>query len=391
MKDRPLIAHVLFRFDVGGLENGVVNLINRLPEDRFRHVIVALQDYTDFRNRLNREVPVYALQKKEGKDLGLHLRLFKLFRDLKPDIVHTRNLNAVEAQFPAWLAGVRGRVHGEHGWDVHDLDGSSRKYRIWRRLFRPFVQQYIPLSRHLANYLRNEVGVPADRISCICNGVDTSKFSPPPTGTRTQREEPCFAADRVVIGTVGRMEEVKNHMTLARAFVAMVRQEPALDKRVSLVIVGDGRLRESVATYLHNEGMSHLAWLPGRRDDTADLLQAMDIFVLPSLAEGISNTILEAMACGRPVIATDVGGNKELVQDGLTGTLVPSADVDALAQAMGRYVHDAGRRKAHGANGRASALENFSLQGMVDRYLRVYESVLYPERRQDAARISHRN
>ncbi len=124
MDQVPLIAHVLYRFDVGGLENGVVNLINRIPGDRYRHAIVALSESTDFTKRLHREIPVYALHKREGKDLGLHWRFYRLFRRLKPDIVHTRNLNALEAQLPAWLAGVEGRVHGEHGWDVHDFDGS---------------------------------------------------------------------------------------------------------------------------------------------------------------------------------------------------------------------------------------------------------------------------
>lgn len=391
MKQPPLIAHVLFRFDVGGLENGVVNLINRIPEDRFRHVVVALKDYTDFRNRLDRDVEVYALHKKEGKDFGLHVRLFKLFRALQPDIVHTRNLNAVEAQLPAWLAGVKGRVHGEHGWDVHDLDGSSRKYRIWRRMFRPFVQHYVPLSQHLTSYLREEVGVSPERMSCICNGVDTIKFSPPPSGVRTLRKEPWFAADKVVLGTVGRMEEVKDQMTFARAFVAMVKQEPSLEQRVSLVMIGDGRMREAVTAFLREENLSNLAWLPGQRDDTAELLQAMDVFVLPSLAEGISNTILEAMASGRPVIATDVGGNGELVQDGHTGTLVSKADVEGLAEAMRRYVNDAELRSLHGDNGRKRAVSRFSLQGMVDQYLQVYDSVLSPAHQHDTARITHRN
>ena len=389
MPRTPLIAHVLYRFDVGGLENGVVNLINRIPEGRYRHVIVALSDYTDFRKRLNRDVPVYALHKREGKDLGLHWRLYRLFRSLKPDIVHTRNLNALEAQLPAWLAGVRGRVHGEHGWDVHDLDGSSRKYRIWRRLFRPFVQRYIPLSQHLASYLRQEIGVPPERITCICNGVDTQKFRPE-EGAQHALPREQGGAGQIVIGTVGRMEHVKDQMTLARAFVSLLRQRPELQQRVRLVMIGDGRLRASVQAYLEEQDAARLAWLPGRRDDTAELLRAMDIFVLPSLAEGISNTILEAMASGRPVVATDVGGNRELVDQDATGFLIAPENPAAMAAALARYVDDEDLRRRHGENARVRSENRFSLDHMIAQYVQVYDSLLDPVRRQTAMRVDDR-
>ena len=389
MSRTPLIAHVLYRFDVGGLENGVVNLINRIPESRYRHVIVALSDYTDFRKRLNRDVPVYALHKREGKDLGLHWRLYRLFRSLKPDIVHTRNLNALEAQLPAWLAGVRGRVHGEHGWDVHDLDGSSRKYRIWRRLFRPFVQRYVPLSQHLAGYLGQEIGVPPDRITCICNGVDTQKFRPE---ERAQHALPLEmgGAGQIVIGTVGRMEHVKHQMTLAQAFVSLLRQRPELHQRVRLAMIGDGRLRASVQAYLEEQDVAQLAWLPGQRDDTAELLRALDIFVLPSLAEGISNTILEAMASGRPVIATDVGGNRELVEQDATGFLVAPEDPSAMAAALARYVDDENLRRRHGQNARIRAENRFSLDRMIEQYVQVYDSLLDAVGRQTAQSVDDR-
>lgn len=378
----PLIAHVLFRFDVGGLENGVVNLINRMPPDRFRHAIVALSDYTDFRHRLQRDVPVYALRKREGKDLGLHMRLFRLFRQIRPDVVHTRNLNAVEAQLPAWLAGVPGRVHGEHGWDVHDLDGSSRKYQVWRRLFRPFVHRYIPLSQHLAGYLAQEIGVPEHRIDCICNGVDTDKFHPASEGGGALPAD-AFAEDatatndtRIVVGTVGRMEQVKDQMNLARAFVTLLTRRPELRSTLRLALIGEGRMRQEVAAYLRDSGLEKLAWLPGARNDTAELLRGCDVFVLPSLAEGISNTILEAMASGLPVVATDVGGNRELVQEARTGFLVPASDPGALAEALARYVDDPALRRDHGDSGRRRAEQCFSLDGMVDRYVSVYESVV---------------
>ncbi|MCX7901461.1 MAG: glycosyltransferase, partial [Burkholderiaceae bacterium] len=157
---RPLIVHVVYRFAVGGLENGVVNLINHLPHERWRHTVVALTDVCErFRQRVQRDDVAYvSLHKPAGHGVRLYPRLFRLFRELRPAIVHTRNLAALEATVPAWAAGVPVRMHGEHGRDIDDLDGTSRKHRLLRRLYRPFVQQYVALSRDLERYLIEAIG-----------------------------------------------------------------------------------------------------------------------------------------------------------------------------------------------------------------------------------------
>jgi len=174
---RPLIAHVVYRFDIGGLENGVVNLINHLPVEAYRHVVIALTEVTDFRQRITRpDVECIALDKPPGQTFKLYPRLYRLFRELRPAIVHTRNLAALECTVPAWAAGVPVRIHGEHGREGSDLDGSSRKYRWIRRAYRPFVSRYIALSQELAGYLRDSVGVEAQRLERIYNGVDAEKF-----------------------------------------------------------------------------------------------------------------------------------------------------------------------------------------------------------------------
>ena len=162
--DRLLIAHVVYRFDIGGLENGVVNLLNRLPAERFRHAVVAMTEVTDFRSRVQRDdVQYVSLRKPPGQGFRIWPALYRLFRSMRPHIVHTRNLAPLEACLPAWAAGVPVRVHGEHGWDVGDLDGSNRGHRLARRLYRPFVSHYVALSSHIEQYLREAVGVPAER------------------------------------------------------------------------------------------------------------------------------------------------------------------------------------------------------------------------------------
>ena len=150
--ERPLVAHVVFSFAVGGLENGVVNLINRMPVRCYRHAIISLTGVSlDFARRIEREdVGLYALNKPVGHAWRVYSQLHRLFADLAPAVVHTRNLAALEAQLPAWFAGVPGRVHGEHGWDVGNIDGSNQTHRLLRRAFRPFVHRYVALSKHLA-------------------------------------------------------------------------------------------------------------------------------------------------------------------------------------------------------------------------------------------------
>src|SRR5258708_37348075 len=164
----PLVAHVIFRLDVGGLENGLINLINRIPAERFRHAIVTLTDYSAFRQRIQRaDVPVFALNKPPGNSPVTLVRLWRLLSRLRPDIVHTRNLAALEGTVPAALAGVPLRIHGEQGREANDLDGANVRGQVVRRLVKPFVHQYITVSRDLGSYLQQKIGVPPSRIAQI--------------------------------------------------------------------------------------------------------------------------------------------------------------------------------------------------------------------------------
>ena len=378
----PLIAHVVYRFDTGGLENGLVNLINHMPADAYRHAVISLTQVTDFRHRVRRaDVDFIALDKPPGHGVQLYPRLVRLFRELKPAIVHTRNLAALECAPPAWWAGVPVRVHGEHGRDVEDLDGSSRKYQWVRRAYKPWITHYVALSRDLAGYLGRHVGVDDRRMSQVYNGVDTDKFRPA-EGARPRIEGcPFDPGQHWLVGTVGRMQQVKDQPNLAKAFVALLRSQPALRSNVRLVMVGGGPMLDAVRAIVDEAGLADLCWLPGERSDVADVMRGLSCFVLPSLAEGISNTILEAMACGLPVVATRVGGNAELVADGSTGLVVPAADPAALAQALGMLAQQPARAASMGSAGRTRAVAEFSLRAMVARYQGIYDQQLRAVRR----------
>jgi sugar transferase (PEP-CTERM/EpsH1 system associated) len=373
---RPLVAHIMHRFDTGGLENGVVNLINHMPADAYRHAVIALTEVTDFKKRIHRpDVQFFALNKPPGHVLWIYPQLYRLFRQLQPAIVHTRNLAALEAAVPAWAARVPARIHGEHGRDVGDFDGTNKKCQWIRRLYSPFVKHYIALSRDLAHYLTHPVGIGAKRVTQIYNGVDAARFHPAP-----QRQDipgsPFNETGLWLVGTAGRMQTVKDQTNLAHAFVKAIQNEPSLRDRLRLVMVGEGPLRNESLAILEAAGLAELAWLPGERNDIPDIMRGLDCFVLPSLGEGISNTILEAMASGLPIIATAVGGNPELVLDGHTGHLVPAADPESLARTIAELAKAPEKAHTMGNAGRKRIESQFSMTAMVNSYLQVYDSQL---------------
>ena len=374
---RPLVLHVMYRFDTGGLENGVVNLINHMPSEAYRHAVLALTEVTDFSRRIHRtDVEFIALRKPPGHGVWQYARLFRLFRQLRPAIVHSRNLAALEVQVPAWAARAPVRIHGEHGRDVGDLDGNNVTYQRMRRLYKPFVHHYLALSRDLASYLADKVQVPKTQITQACNGVDTQKFHPAAGGPQAIAGCPFDPAQHWLVGTVGRMQTVKDQLTLAQAFVQALALAPELAQRLRLVMVGAGPLRAQALDLLEAAGLAHLAWLPGERSDVADIMRGLHAFALPSLAEGISNTILEAMASGLPVIATDVGGNADLVVPQQTGAIVPPAHPESMARGLLHMAMRPSQAQAMGEAGRERALANFSLQAMVSTYQSVYDHQL---------------
>lgn len=373
---RPLVAHVMYRFDVGGLENGIVNLINHMPYGAYRHVVISLTEITDFRKRIVRDdVEFIALKKPPGHAFWIYPQLFSLFRKLRPAIVHSRNLAALEVVVPAWLARVPVRIHGEHGRDIGDLDGSSRKHQWIRLIYRPFVTYYIALSRDLEQYLRVGIGVPKTKVLQIYNGVDAQRFYP---AELRQSVGACPFTDPGfwLIGTVGRMQPVKDQTTLARAFIRALEIAPELKSTVRLVMVGDGPLKAQVQVLLEQAGLIELAWLPGERNNVPEILRELDCFVLPSLAEGVSNTILEAMASGLPIIATNVGGNSELIESGCNGQLVPVSDFETMAQSIVGYARNRDQARSAGRAGRAAVENRYSLAAMVQQYQCLYDRSL---------------
>jgi glycosyltransferase involved in cell wall biosynthesis len=180
----------------------------------------------------------------------------------------------------------------------------------------------------------------------------------------------------VVLGTVGRLDPIKNQDGLLRAFRAILDRRPEWRPWLRLIIAGDGPMRGELATLARELDLEGSVWFPGARGDVPELMRAMDVFVLPSINEGISNTILEAMATGLPVVAGRIGGNPELVVEGVTGALCDPNDAGGLQAALENYVAQPGLRESHGRAARERVTAQFSLGAMVERYAALYDELL---------------
>ncbi len=372
-RQRLRIVHVVYSFSIGGLENVIVQLINRLPAERYEHIVVSMTTISDFRNRVVQpDVRYIALNKPPGHAVALYHKIYRLLRNLQPDVLHTCSLAGLEIMPIALMAGIPFRLHAEHGWDMRDPGGTNRRVRFIRRLYRPFVHHYVAVSQDIYDYQQREIGIPARRLSLIPNGVDTDRFSPSVGARVVAQGYPFQAEGQWIVGTIGRLQPVKNQISLARAFIRLLQKYPGAAARARLVIVGDGDLRPEIEQILAQGDALKYAWLPGERDDIPEVLRMLDCFVLPSHAEGTSCTLQEAMACGRPVIATAVGGTPKLVEEGVTGHLVQPDDDEALADAMWQYMNNPLMAQDHGATARRRAVANFGMAGLVDSYDRLF-------------------
>jgi sugar transferase (PEP-CTERM/EpsH1 system associated) len=375
MGQAPLVVHLVYRLDFGGLENLMVERINRMPQAAYRHAVVCLTGYTGFARKITKPgVELYSLDKQPGLSLATHAALFKLLRRLRPAILHSYNLAAVEYAPVAALAGVPVRINGLHGRDAADPEGCNPRHNMLRRLVLPFYDCCYANSADMEKWNRQVIGVPAHKSRLLANGIDTERFRPLAAGEA--RTDFGFAPDCRVIGSVGRIQDVKDHAGLIDAFALLRARAPSLADKVRLAIVGDGPLLASLRAKVDALGLDGLVWLPGARDDVAPVLRGFDLYAISSIAEGTPGSVLEAMASGLPVVGTRVGGVPEVVAQGVTGQLVPARDPGAMADALASYLGQPQLCAAHGAAGRARVQAHYSMPAMVAGYQALYDGLL---------------
>jgi len=291
----------------------------------------------------------------------------KLVRQEGVSLIHAHEFSAiVYGWIVARLAGVQfvGTVHGKHYfWE-----------KLRRRLAYRIVSRsgkLVAVSEDLKRFLISVVGLSEARIQVIYNGIENS-FSMSDGDVNRCRTELDLKPGDPVIGTVGSLYPVKGHTYLLNAMPALIRQHPT----VTLLLIGRGDLEVSLKEQARQLGIERQVRFLGLRNDIPRLLAIMDVFVLPSLSEGHSIALLEAMLAGRPVVASRVGGNAELVLEGETGILVPSKDPDALTEALHQLLDNRAMREAFGHRATRRVQQQFSARLMTDGYKRLYNALL---------------
>jgi sugar transferase (PEP-CTERM/EpsH1 system associated) len=366
------IMHVVDHLGKGGLENGLVNLINRLDPLRFEHVVYAMRQLGPNRDRLPENVRVICMGKQ---DTDFPVQVGRLIRDIRavdPAIVHSRNWGTVEAVVAArYLRSCR-VVHSEHGLEAQAGAREPWRRTCFRRVVFGLAHRVLAVSYQLRDLHARRTGFAARRITVIHNGVDQARFFPDPAARARTRSELGIADDELLIGCVGNLLPVKDHVTALQA----VAQIAGSLENWRLVIAGEGSERGKLEAFLnqHPDWKARVSLL-GTVDRIPELLNGMDVYVLPSLAEGISNSLLEAMATGLPVIATEAGGNPEVVVHGESGLLFRAGDADKLAEHILALDRNPDLRARLGRQAAGRVRQEFSMDAMVHGYTGLYESL----------------
>ena len=367
------IMHVVDHLGKGGLENGLVNLINHLDPDRFEHVVYAIRRLGPNADRLPQDRVRLICQGKQDTDFPIQIgKLARAIRKVSPDIVHSRNWATIEAVIAGRWVRSCAVVHGEHGLES-GVDSKEPWRRIlFRRLAFELADRVLSVSGQLRDLHARRTGFPADRITVVHNGVDGQRFFPDPASRSRVREELGLSEDEFCIGCVGNLLPVKDHISVLRA----VEGFASTGKPWRLLIIGEGSERPKLERMVNDHPeLKRRVSLPGTSDRVPELLNAMDVYVLPSVAEGISNSLLEAMSSGVPVIATATGGNPEVVMDGKSGLLFPVGDFQRLRRQLNALRTRRDLRLKLGEQALQRVREEFSLDSMVRKYAQLYEGL----------------
>jgi L-malate glycosyltransferase len=365
MPRRINVLYVIWSLQMGGAERVVAGLARGLDRTRFRPLVCCL----NFKGRLAEEleaeeIPVFALDKKPKLDPLVLLRLVRLMRRERVDVVHTHLwTSSLWGRLAALLAGVPVRVVTEHNIDTW----RRGPHFLADRLLARFTHHFIFVSREVEVFYQQRLGLAPSRGRVVLNGVDVAALQAR-VDAAAVRARMGLPRDAVVAGVVGRLEERKGHRHFLEAMKTLVAEDP----RLRGLVVGEGRERAALETQRIESGLDGRMSVIGYWPSLAEALAAIDVFVLPSLMEGHPLAILEAMAAGKPVVATRVGGNPEAVQDGETGLLVPPGDPDALGQAITTLVRDPDRARAMGQEGRRRVERLFSLEASIRANQEVY-------------------
>lgn len=368
------VLEVVQSLGVGGLEKVAAILALKCDKERFEFIVCCLGPKGAVALELEAAgIRVLSLDKESGFDLGLSRRIARLIKSEKVDILHTHNQRPqFYGALAAWLARVPAYIHTRHSKNEPD----NYKNMVLSRFAGRFADKVVCVSDEVYRYESEKLRAPACKLTVVKNGIDTNRFIKDPATGAAIKGLLGIGAGTKVVGTVGRLAKVKNQAMLIDAFAQLQKSVP--DSR--LVIVGGGPLEQELKMRAGQSGAGGSIIFLGERKDIPALLGMLDVFVLSSLSEGSPVVLLEAMACGLPVVATRVGGIPELIKDEVSGLLVPSQDLAAMSAALSRLLTDEPLRGRISEANRKRAVEEFDVKRMCREYVGLYETQLQGKR-----------
>ena len=366
MSSRAGILFVNHSLGTGGIETMIVDMIRLLPKEKFAPEVAVFESGGKLESILmERGIPIHHLHKKAGVDFGLVMRLRRLVKDRRISVLHSHNFSAwLYSAFAARSVGGICHVHTEHS----GVEPSRRRYFAERWLSR-ITSHVIAVSAHVHGVMIQDIGISPSRAKLIHNGVNTVRFAPDVIVRDQARRSLGLTEQDFVVGIVARLAPIKNHSLLLRAFASFAIDKPMNKK---LLIIGDGPERSNLEDLSRQLGVDGITHFLGDRRDTEALFNAMDVYVLSSLSEGMNLTLLEAMGCGLAVVATAVGGNVEIVQHESSGYLVSLAEHEEMGRRLQQLAADQQLRARLGLAGRELTLRKFDEKTMMDQYLTLY-------------------
>jgi glycosyltransferase involved in cell wall biosynthesis len=367
------IMHVLGNLGIGGAEMGVLRLIGSLSNENMRHsIMIAGSDQTSL-GITGANVVCHSLG-IDGRSCLAFIRMARIFKSQRVDIVHVNNLSLwPDSALGALLARSR-CLETFHG--IEDSQVSfSRAQRILFRTAARFTSRMTAVAEDAAKLLAALTGIDRAVVQLIPNGIDTMQFAPLESADekRRLRRSKQLPEESVLLGCVAGLRPVKNHHGLLQAFAQATR---AANAPAQLVLVGDGKLAGDLMNQAKELGIQERVFFLGRRADVDELLRCFDVFVLNSHTEGLSYAMLEAMASGLPVVTTAVGANQSLIDSGKHGWLYPSGDISRLATILKELAVNPEVLESMGRAARKRVESEYGISRMADQYAQLYHAVM---------------
>ena len=362
------VLHLITSLEVGGAQHGLLLGLPRFNTDRYEHIICSLMNRIPMADQFRESgIEVHSLGLNRRTDLSVLVRLRKLMKKVRPDILHTYLLHANV------LGRIVGRLVG-----IPVIIGSERTIgqagpcgRLATKLSNPLTNAVEVNSELGARSIAIDLGVPPDKIEVVRSGVDLKKFGHS-TNRAAVRSQMGLKKGQHLVLYVGRLRAVKGIEYGLRAFAAAQSQLSSMH----MALAGEGELLDHLKNIVRELNVSDHVTFLGVRNDLPDLLSGADSVLMPSLKEGFPRTAIEAMAAGKPIIATNVGGTSEAIIDGETGILIPAKNIEVMTSTLLRLVNDKDLQLKLGEAGRQRSTNNYSVNNYVTRLDELYRKLL---------------